>query len=107
MLKKKSMEALSKLLKKFVKEKDWDQFHSPKNLAMALIVETAELAEHFQWITQAESFNLSQDEKKKIAEEVGDILIYLTRFADIMEVDLLESGFKRIKQYESNYPRKP
>ena len=61
----------------FAKERDWEQFHSPKNLSMALIVEAAELAEHFQWLTQDQSRNLSGEQLAAVKDEIGDVLVYV------------------------------
>jgi len=69
-------------LRVFARERDWDQFHSPKNLASALSVEAAELLEHFQWLTEAESRELGPDERRAIGEEMADVLLYLIRLAD-------------------------
>ena len=73
---------------------------------MALIVETAELVEHFQWLTPEQSENLSQKDKEKISEEVADILIYLTRFCDIMDIDLIKAAFEKIDENSKKYPAK-
>ena len=69
-------------IRAFNKERDWEQFHSPKNLAMALHVEVAEIAEHFQWLTQEESKNLSSAKLSKVKEEIGDVLIFLLNLSD-------------------------
>lgn len=98
------MKDLTNKLREFAAERDWEQFHSPKNLVMALIVETAELVEHFQWLTPEQSENLSQKDKEKISEEVADILIYLTRFCDIMDIDLIKAAFEKIDENSKKYP---
>ena len=75
-------------LRAFAEARDWDQFHSPKNLSMALMVEAAELMEHFQWLTEAQSGSLAAEDKAAVAEELADILLYLVRLADKLGVDL-------------------
>ena len=73
------MKKLTKKIRAFAQNRDCDQFHSPKNLAMALSVEVAEVVEHFQWLTQEESNRLDAEKLKQIREEIGDVMIYLTR----------------------------
>src|ERR1700733_3874137 len=82
------IEGLRDKLRQFAAERDWDQFHSPKNLAMALSVETAELLEHFQWLSDAESAALAPEKRVKIREELADVLLYLIRLADKLDIDL-------------------
>ena len=98
------LEELRIRIANFAKERDWDQFHSPKNLAMALIVEAGELLEHFQWLKQGESFELSEDKLEAVAEELADILVYLVRLADQLEIDLISATDKKIEANESKYP---
>jgi len=101
---KQDFEAISQELRRFAEERDWEQFHSPKNLAMAITVETAELLEHFQWLTQEQSRNLSPDKLAKVAEEIADIQVYLIRIADKMGIDIFEAVRAKIKQNEAKYP---
>lgn len=91
-------------LREFAKERDWDQFHSPKNLSMALIVEAAELVEHFQWLTEDQSKSLDQKQLEKVQEELADIQIYLIRIADKLNVDLIEAVSKKIDANAKKYP---
>lgn len=91
-------------LRRFADERDWDQFHSPKNLAMALIVEAAELVEHFQWLTQDESNSLTPEKQKEVEAEIADILIYLVRIADKLGIDLLNAAGKKIEKNAAKYP---
>lgn len=98
------METLRDTLRKFNTERDWEQFHSPKNLAMALMVETAELIEHFQWLTQEQSRNLSSSKKEKISEEIGDILIYLVNLADKLDIDPVKAAMTKIDTNRQKYP---
>lgn len=97
-------EALSERLVTFAKDRDWDQFHAPKNLVMALSVEAAELMEHFQWLTEEQSNNLSKEKLDEVAFEMADIYIYLTRLATKLEVDLPQYVEDKIKINEERYP---
>ena len=91
-------------LRQFAEERDWDQFHSPKNLSMALIVEAAELVEHFQWLTEGQSKSLNQKQLDKVQEELADIQIYLIRIADKLNVDLMGAVNKKIEANAKKYP---
>ncbi len=99
-----SLGGLQEKLRGFAKARDWDQFHSPKNLSMALIVEAAELVEHFQWLSQDQSTSLPDDKLKKVEEELADILIYLLRISDKLDIDLLQAASKKITRNEEKYP---
>lgn len=98
------LESLRQRLAEFASERDWEQFHSPKNLAMALIAEAAELVEHFQWLTEAESAQLPEKKLAAVRLEVADIQIYLIRLADRLGVDLLEAAWDKIEINEQRYP---
>jgi dCTP diphosphatase len=91
-------------LRAFAAARDWDQFHSPKNLSMALMVEVAELMEHFQWLTEAQSGDLGGDKKAAVAEELADILLYLVRLADKLDVDLPEAALRKLEKNADKYP---
>lgn len=91
-------------LAEFAAARDWDKFHSPKNLSMALIAEAAELVEHFQWLTEEQSNNLSSTKLKEVEAELADILIYLVRMADKLGIDLIESAKHKIELNEQKYP---
>jgi dCTP diphosphatase len=91
-------------LRTFASERDWDQFHSPKNLASALSVEAAELLEHFQWLKEDESFALAPDKRAQVAEEIADVLLYLVRIADKLEIDVLEAALSKIEANGRKYP---
>jgi NTP pyrophosphatase (non-canonical NTP hydrolase) len=95
---------LRDLLRTFAAERDWDQFHTPKNLATALSVESAELLEHFQWLKDDESRNLPAPTKEAVAEEMADVLLYLVRLADTLEVDLADAARRKITLNASRYP---
>ena len=91
-------------LREFAKERDWDQFHSPKNFSMALIVECAELVEHFQWLTDEQSKNLPADTLEEVRLEMADIFLYLIRLADKLDVDLIDAANRKIKLNAEKYP---
>lgn len=98
------LEVLRDVLRRFAAERDWDQFHSPKNLASALAVEAAELLERFQWLTEEQSRNLAPDAKAKVADEVADVLIYLIRIADKLDLDLIATTYAKIERNAQKYP---
>lgn len=98
------IDELRDMLRRFAAERDWDQFHSPKNLAMALSVETAELLEHFQWVSEAESAELPPDKRAGVREELADVLLYLIRLADKLDIDLLAAATDKLKVNASKYP---
>lgn len=91
-------------LRAFAAVRDWDQFHSPKNLSMALMVEVAELMEHFQWLTEAQSGNLVAEKQAVVAEELADILLYLVRLADKLDVDLTKAALSKLDKNAVKYP---
>jgi NTP pyrophosphatase (non-canonical NTP hydrolase) len=91
-------------LRKFADERDWDQYHSPKNLASALAVEAAELLERFQWLTEDQSRKLPPEELQKVREEMADVLNYLVRLADKLDVNLLEAAREKIEINAKKYP---
>ena len=99
-----SLDALRDLLRQFAAERDWDQFHSPKNLAIALNVEAAELLEHFQWMPETESAALAGDLMARIREEIADLMLYLIRLADRLEIDLLAAPSDKIQLNAEKYP---
>ena len=96
--------ALRDRLRAFAAERDRDQFHSPKNLSAALSVEAAELLEHFQWLKEDESFALSPDKRAKVAEEIADVLLYLVRIADKLDIDVLDAALTKIETNAQKYP---
>jgi dCTP diphosphatase len=98
------LDDLRQRLRAFAAARDWEQFHTPKNLAMALIVEAGELLEHFQWLTGAESSELPADKRAEIALEIADVLLYLVRIADRLEVDLHAAALRKIAINEAKYP---
>ena len=88
----------------FAAERDWDQYHSPKNLSMALIAEAAELVEHFQWLTEEQSDNLSSDNLAEVRLELADIFVYLLRLSERLGVDLVQAAHHKIELNEQKYP---
>ncbi len=91
-------------LRVFADERDWDQFHTPKNLAMALMVEAAELLEHFQWLTPDQSCDLTEKSRAAVKEELADVLLYLIRIADKLGVDLLDAALLKMEKNALKYP---
>lgn len=99
-----SLETLRDRLRKFAGERDWDQFHTPKNLSMALIAEAAELIEHFQWVEGDKSHLLEEKLRPSVEEEIADILIYLVRIADKLGIDLYRAVERKIAINARKYP---
>jgi dCTP diphosphatase len=95
---------LGDAIKAFIEERDWEQFHSPKNLAMALSVEVSEVVEHFQWLTQEQSRSLPADKIAEVREEIGDVMIYLTELADKLGIDPVEAAKAKLRINEEKYP---
>lgn len=98
------LDELRDRLREFVRERDWEQFHSPKNLAMAMIVEAAELVEHFQWLTEDESNDISPEKREEVAHEIADTFIYLLRMADVLNIDLIEAAQAKMTLNAQKYP---
>lgn len=98
------MKNLMEELRAFADERDWEQFHSPKNLAMALSVEVAEIVEHFQWLTERESREVEGESLDKIREEIGDTLIYLLRLSDKLGIDPLDAARSKLEKNRTKYP---
>jgi dCTP diphosphatase len=99
-----SLQDLSLRLRQFTAERDWDQFHTPKNLAMALVAEAGELAAEFQWLTAAQSSAPTQEQLGRIRAEAADVLIYLLRLADKLGFDPLAAAAAKIEDNERRYP---
>jgi len=98
------LEQVRQRLRDFAQARDWQQFHSPKNLSMALIVEAAELVEHFQWLTQAESARLDPKTFEAVEQEIADVFLYLVRLSDLLGIDLLNAAERKIALNERKYP---
>jgi NTP pyrophosphatase (non-canonical NTP hydrolase) len=99
-----SFVSLRGALRAFAAERDWDQFHSPKNLAVAVCVEAAELLENFQWMTEDRSTTLPAEVVARVREEMADVLLYLIRLADKLDVNLLEAAESKIRLNALRYP---
>ena len=99
-----SLNELRGRLQAFVEERDWQQFHSPKNLAMAMIVEAAELVEHFQWLTEQQSLELTAEKREQVAHEIADTFVYLLRMADVLGIDLIAAANAKIDLNAKKYP---
>lgn len=100
----KSIEELQQALRAFAAARDWDQFHSPKNLSMALAVEAAELVEEFQWLTEDASLRLDAERYERVRLEAADVFIYLLRLADKLDIDLLAAAADKMVLNERKYP---
>ena len=99
-----SLDPLRTQLRAFTAARDWQQFHSPKNLAMALSVEAAELLEHFQWLTEEQSRKLPPETLAAVSHEVADVLLYLVQLADGLGLDLLQAAQAKLAINEAKYP---
>ena len=98
------LEKIKKIIRKFSSDRNWDKFHTPKNLSMALSVEASELVEIFQWLSQEESKNINSKDIQYVKDEVADILIYLIRIADKLDIDLEEAILEKIEKNNKKYP---
>ena len=98
------LEALKRSIGDFAQAREWERYHTPKNLAMAMIVEAAELVEQFQWLTPEESCALSPEKLEAVRQEIADVLIYLTRLADLLNIDLLEAASAKLEINAHKYP---
>lgn len=99
-----SLSCLRAELQKFVEERDWEQFHSPKNLAMAMIVEAAELVEHFQWLTEEQSRQLSAEKRELVAQEIADTFVYLLRISEVLGIDIIQAARSKLEINAKKYP---
>jgi len=98
------MDKLIEQIRNFNKERDWGQYHTPKNLSMALMIEAGELAEHFQWLTQDQSKALNSETLGEVREEIGDVLIYLLNIADKLGIDPIAAAKEKILKNANKYP---
>ncbi|MDD5056808.1 MAG: nucleotide pyrophosphohydrolase [Sideroxydans sp.] len=99
-----NFDRIKQQVRQFVVEREWDQFHSPKNLSMALIVEAAELVEHFQWLTEEQSCNLPPEKLAEVELELADIQIYLISLAHKLQLDLVAAAEKKLALNAKKYP---
>ena len=95
---------LQEYLRKFAKERDWDQFHSPKNLSMALSVEVSELLENFQWLTEEQSYKLDEQKRAAVIDEIADVQMYLARLADKLNISISDAIAQKAIKNEVKYP---
>lgn len=98
------LETLREEVRQFVAERGWDRHHNPKNLSMALAVEAAEVLEHFQWCSEAESFALSPDKRRDVAHELSDVLMGVLRVADLLDIDLAAAFAEKMALNREKYP---
>ncbi len=98
------LDTLKLRIREFAHAREWERYHTPKNLAMAMIVEAAELVEQFQWLTPEESGALSREKHEAVCHEVADVLIYLTRLADLLDIDLLDAACAKLDINARKYP---
>jgi dCTP diphosphatase len=98
------IDKLIEKLRNFAEERDWGQFHSPKNLSMALTVEAAELLEQFQWLTEEQSSALDQKQLDRVEEEIADVFLYLLRLADVLNLDMINAAEKKLIKNAKKYP---
>lgn len=99
-----SLAQLRERLRQFAAERDWAQFHNPKNLAASVAIEAAEILEHFQWLTPEQSTALSPAQRSAVAHEIADVLLYLVRLADILDIDPVEAACEKILINARKYP---
>ena len=99
-----TLEEIQAYSRQFAHDRKWQQYQTPKNIAMALSVECAELVEHFQWLTADESLNLDKEAKQAVSEEVSDVLFYLLRLADILDINVLSAASEKAQLNEDKYP---
>jgi dCTP diphosphatase len=99
-----SLDSLRKQLAAFAAARDWDQFHNPKNLAMALAGEAGEVLEHFQWLTPEQAANLPGDARAEVALECADVLLFLLRLCDKLDIDLAAAAKRKLALNEKKYP---
>jgi NTP pyrophosphatase (non-canonical NTP hydrolase) len=99
-----SLESLRLALQQFAKERDWEQFHNPKNLCCALSVEVAELLEHFLWDSEPAGESLPPERRGRVSQEIGDVLLYLVRLADKLGIDPVEAARQKLVLNAERYP---
>ena len=99
-----ALQALACQLQQFADARDWGPFHSPKNLASALIVEAGELLEHFQWLTEDQSRQLTPDKKQAVAHEMADVLLYLVQLSTVLDIDLMDAAQAKLLLNAQKYP---
>ena len=103
-MKQSEYQQLQARLKKFAQDRDWEQFHSPKNIVMALSGEAGELTEHFQWLSEEQSYKIDAEKKHEVGLEMADIYIYLLRLAERLDINLIDKVHEKIEINEARYP---
>lgn len=98
------LDIIQQRMREFAEARDWDQFHSPKNLSMALSVEASELLECFQWLTEEESSSLNEDQLAAVMDEIADVQLYLVRLADKVGINIQDAVEQKMKKNEMKYP---
>ncbi len=99
-----NLTSLARQLQQFADARDWGPFHSPKNLASALIVEAGELLEHFQWLTEDQSRQLTPEKKQAVAHEMADVLLYLVQLSTVLDIDLMDAAQAKLLLNAQKYP---
>lgn len=99
-----SLSEVRDFLRQFASDREWGQFHTPKNLAMALAAEAGELLEVFQWLTPEQSTDLSAEQLRAVADELADVLQFVVRIADVLEIDLETEVWRKLQENEARYP---
>jgi dCTP diphosphatase len=99
-----SLATLRQRIREFAIERAWERYHTPKNLVMALSVEASELLEPFQWLTAEQSLQLNAEQHEAVRQEIADVLIYLTRLADLLDIDLLDAAADKLAINARKYP---
>lgn len=101
-----SLQGLRERLRQFAAEREWEQFHTPKNLAMSVAIEAAEIMEHFQWLTPAQGSALDAAQLREVGHEIADVLLYLVRLADALGIDPVAAAHEKIALNALKYPPK-
>lgn len=99
-----ALQTLARQLQQFADARDWGPFHSPKNLASALVVEAGELLEHFQWLTEHQSRQLAPEQKQAVAHEMADVLLYLVQLSTVLSIDLMDAARNKMVINAQKYP---
>lgn len=98
------LQELQRAIRRFAEERDWEQFHTPKNLATSVAIEAAELLEHFQWLTDAQSAELPEERREQVGHEIADVLIYLLRLCDRLGIEPVEAAHRKLDINAKKYP---
>jgi dCTP diphosphatase len=98
------VDELVREIRRFNSEREWERFHTPKNLAMGMSIEAAELMEHFLWLTGEESMSIPPEKREQVRDELADVFIYLINMADKLDIDLESAALEKLKKNEIKYP---